>query len=446
MSKISTIINREYNSRVRKKSFIIMSIVGPILFAAMMIVPAMMMQMEDTEEKIIAVADSSHLFYNVFPETEYLKFEYLPDADLNKYKSEFYESPYYAILYISHVVVNSQNAVHMYSDKSPGMGVQMHISNAIEKKLEREKLKAYDVDVNMLEAVKTNINIRSVKLSKDGGEAEVNFTLRSIVGYLSGFLIYFTIFFSGSQVMRGVVEEKTSRIVEIIISSVKPFQLMLGKIVGIGLVALTQFVLWGVLTFLLYSVVGPMVMPDVATMGHEQQVHSLLDTGSAMQQQQAIPDEMNSEITKMISSLSNINFGTIIFSFLFFFFGGFFLYGSLFAAIGSAVDSETDTQQFMLPITIPLVLAMFVMIHAVQNPESQLAFWFSIIPFTSPIVMMARIPFGVPWPQVILSASLLIATFILFTWLAGKVYRTGILMYGKKSSWIEMWKWLRYKN
>lgn len=446
MNKISTIIGREYTTRVRQKSFIIMSIIGPILFAAMMIVPAMMVQMEDTEVKLIAVADSSHLFYNVFPETEYIKFEYLPDADLNKYKNNFYESPYYAVLYISHVIVNSPNAVHMYSDKSPGLGLQMHISNAIEKKLEREKLQAYDIDANLLEAVKTNISIRSVKLTKDGEENENNFTLSAIVGYLAGFLIYFTIFFSGAQVMRGVIEEKTSRIIEIIISSVKPFELMLGKIVGIGLVALTQFALWGALTFLLYSTLGPILMPEVSSIGQEHQVQNLIDAGSTLQQQQPVVDETNAEISKIFASLSSIKFGVIILSFLFFFFGGYFLYASLFAAIGSAVDAETDTQQFMLPITIPLVLAMFVMIHAVQNPESQLAFWFSIIPLTSPVVMMARIPFGVPWEQVILSASLLIATFILFTWLAGKVYRTGILMYGKKPSWKEMIKWIKYKN
>jgi len=423
-----------------------MSIVGPILFAAMMIVPAMMTQMGDTEEKIIAVADSSHLFINAIPETEYLRFVYLPDADINKYKDDFYDSPYYAVLFISHVIVGSPNAAILYSDKSPGLGVQMHISNAIEKKLEREKLKAYSIDEHVLNAIKTDITIRSVKLSKDGGEAEVNFTLRAIVGYLSGFLIYFTIFFAGAQVMRGVIEEKTNRIVEIIISSVKPFQLMMGKIIGVGLVSLTQFAIWGALTVALYSFVGPMLMPDVAEMSNQVEAQSFIEAGSTLQVQQPISDEVNSEIAKLFASMSNVNFAVIILSFLFFFFGGYFLYGALFAAIGSAVDAETDTQQFMLPVTIPLILAMFVMIHAVQNPESQMAVWFSIIPLTSPIVMMARIPFGVPWEQVFLSASVLIATFILFTWLAGKVYRTGILMYGKKTSWKEMWKWIRYKN
>ncbi len=446
MSKISTIISREYTTRVKKKSFLIMSIVGPILFASLMIAPAWLAQMEDTEVKLIAVADSSQLFIGEFPETDYIKFEYLPNADLQKYKDNFYESDYYALLYISHIVASSPNAVFLYSDKSPSLGVQMHISNAIEKRLERDKLKTYGIDENVLQAIKTNITVRSVKLSKTGEEKESNFTLYMILGYVAGFLIYFTIFFSGAQVMRGVIEEKTNRIIEVIISSVKPFQLMMGKIIGVGLVALTQFALWGFLTMAIYVGVVPLLMPDMAELNQEIKVESLVDTGSTLNTQAPVNDELTSEVTDMLGALANINFGVIIISFIFFFIGGYFLYGAMFAAIGSAVDNEADTQQFMLPVTLPLILAIVIMLNIVQNPEGPLAFWFSIIPFTSPIVMMARIPFGVPYPQIILSAIILIVTFIAFTWLAGKIYRTGILMYGKKSSWKEMWKWIRYKN
>ncbi len=450
MNKISTIISREYSTRVRKKSFLIMSIVGPLLFAGLMLAPALMMKMGDNEEKLIAVVDSSQMFTNVFPETEYMKFEYMPDANLKKYKDGFYDSPYYAILFINNNVVNNSGAVCLYSDKTPGIEVQNHISKTIEKTLEREKLRALQVDENILQAVKTNIDIRSVKITKDGEEDENNFTLNSIIGYLLGFLIYMTIFMSGSQVMRGVIEEKTNRIVEIIVSSVKPFQLMMGKIIGIGLVSLTQFTLWIVLTIALYSTIMPLVMPDVSTMGHEQevQVKSLLESQavSGEQQMSTISEPMDDGLKNIISSLPDIKFGTIIFSFLFFFFGGYFLYGAMFAAIASAVDSETDTQQFMLPITIPLILGILVMVHAINTPESQLTYWFSVIPFTSPIVMMARIPFGVPWADVILSGVLLIGTFIGITWLSGKIYRTGILMYGKKTNWKELWKWIRYKN
>lgn len=445
LEKIWTIISREYSTRVKKKSFIIMSIIGPVLFASLMIAPAWMSQMEDTEVKVIAVADSSHLFYKAFPETDYIKFEYLPDADIVKYKHNYNQSQYYAILYISHIIVNTTNAVILYSDKSPGLSVRMHISNAIEKKLEHEKLKAYNIDEHVLNAIQTNITIRSVKLNELGEEKENNFTLAMIIGYLVGFIIYFTIMFSGTQVMRGVIEEKTSRIIEVIISSVKPFQLMLGKIIGIGLVALTQFVLWGVLTIGLYTTVAPFIMPDVSEVQKQMQVQNI-DSGSSLQAHQPVQEDVNPEIRALFVSLTNINFGTIIFSFLFFFIGGYFLYAAMFAAVGSAIDGETDTQQFVLPVTIPLMLGMIVMINTVQNPESALSYWCSLIPFTSPIVMMARIPFGVPISQVLFAALLLIITFIVFTWLAGKVYRTGILMYGKKSSWREILKWINYKN
>jgi len=421
-----------------------MSIIGPILFATLMIAPAWLSQVEDKEEKTIAVADSSHLFFNQLPETDYLKFVYLPDANIDKYKTDFYKENYYAILYISQVVANSNNSVFLFSDKSPSLNIQMHIANAIEKRLENDKLAAYGIDQQVLKAVKTNVSVKSIKLDKTGEEQESNFTLMMVLGYLVGFIIYFAIFFSGSQVMRGVIEEKTNRIIEVIISSVKPFQLMMGKIMGVGLVALTQFAIWGFLTFAIYNAVAPMIMPDVSKMQKELHIQELSQTGSSMQTAQPVNDESGTEITEMFSSIKDIHFGVIIFSFLFFFFGGFFLYGSIFAAIGSAVDSESDTQQFMLPVTIPLILAMVVMINAIQNPESSIAFWFSIIPLTSPVVMMARIPFGVPYSQVFLSAGLLIITFVLFTWMAGKIYRTGILMYGKKSSWKEMWKWLRY--
>ena len=444
MSKIATIISREYVTRVRKKSFLIMSIVGPLLFATLMIAPAWLAQMEDTEVKLIAVVDSSQLFIGEFPETEYIKFEYMPNANIQKYKDDFYESPYYAVLFISHVVANSPNAVHLYSDKSPGLGVQMHISNAIEKRLERDKLKTFGIEESTLNAIKTNISIRSVKLSKTGDEKENNFTLAMIIGYISGFLIYFTIFFSGAQVMRGVIEEKTSRIIEVIISSVKPFQLMMGKIVGVGLVALTQFALWGALTMAIYAIVVPILMPDMTNMSQEVQIESLMESGNTLNTQMPENDELTSELTNMMGALGKINFTVIIISFIFFFFGGYFLYSALFAAVGSAVDNEADTQQFMMPLTIPLIIAIVVMMNIVQNPESSMAFWFSIIPFTSPIVMMARIPFGVPYSEIILSAVILVVTFIFTTWLAAKIYRTGILMYGKKSGWREIWKWIRY--
>jgi ABC-2 type transport system permease protein len=211
-------------------------------------------------------------------------------------------------------------------------------------------------------------------------------------------------------------------------------------------VALTQFLLWGVLTMAIYTAVIPMVMPDVKELSKNAPVENFMDTGSSLQSQVPVSEDLNSELSDMLGALNDINFGVILISFLIFYFGGYFLYASLFAAIGSAVDSEADTQQFMLPITLPMIIAIIAMVNVIQNPESPLAFWFSMIPLTSPVVMMARIPFGVPYEQIILSALLLIGTFVFFTWMAAKIYRTGILMYGKKTSWKELWKWLVYKN
>ena len=449
MNKISIIILREYLTRVRKKSFLIMSIVGPLLFAALMIAPAWLAQMEDTEEKVIAVIDSSKLFYETIPETKYLKFEYLNNTSVNKIRKNFDKTNYYAVLYISHIVTYVPSAVQLYSDKQPSFAVKMHIANAMEKEIERLKLKTYKIDDldNILRSIKTNISIQTIKWTDDGKEKESSTEIAMVVGYLSGFLIYFFIFLFGAQVMRGVIEEKVSRIIEVIISSVKPFQLMMGKIVGIALVGLTQFLLWIVLTTAIVTVVKTAFFPDIPIKTEQITPETVLsEGGSTLQPSQPVQDQELNKMKEVFSSISSINFGIMLGSFLFYFLGGFLLYGSLFAAVGSAVDSEADTQQFMMPIMIPLILAIVVMMNAIQNPEGSIAFWFSIIPFTSPIVMMVRIPFGVPYWELGLSAGLLILTFVFTTWFAGKIYRIGILMYGKKASYGELIKWLRYKN
>ncbi|NOZ46720.1 MAG: ABC transporter permease [Chlorobi bacterium] len=449
MNKISIIILREYLTRVKKKTFLIMSIVGPLLFAALMIAPAWLAQMEDKEEKLIAVIDSSKLFYNTIPETKYLKFEYLQNTPISKIKQNFSKTNYYAVLYISHIVTYKPNAVQLFSDKQPSLAIKMHISNALEKEIERLKLKTYNIENldNILQSIKTNISIQSIKLAEDGTEKKSSVEIAMIVGYLSGFLIYLFIFLFGAQVMRGVIEEKTNRIIEVVISSVKPFQLMMGKIVGIAMVGLTQFLLWIILTAGIVTVVKTAFFPELSMKTEQITPETVLSSGgSTLQPSQPVNDAEIDQVKEIFSSVKSINFGVLFASFIFFFLGGFLLYGSLFAAVGAAVDSETDTQQFMLPITIPLILAIIVMMNAIQNPEGPIAFWFSIIPFTSPIVMMVRIPFGVPYWEVSLSVILLVITFIFTTWLASKIYRTGILMYGKKTSYKEIWKWLRYNN
>jgi ABC-2 type transport system permease protein len=254
------------------------------------------------------------------------------------------------------------------------------------------------------------------------------------------------IFMFGMQVMRGVMEEKSSRIVEVMISSVKPFQLMMGKVVGVAIAALIQLMVWVILTFTLVTIIKTAVMPDISPVAIASQPHSLMESSKTIVQAQPQVQQPNPDIANILSALDSINFYVVIGSFIFYFIGGYLLYASMFAAIGAAVDHESDTQQFTLPITLPLVLGIMVMVNAFQNPGSAIAFWFSLIPFTSPIVMMARIPYGVPYWQVAISMSLLVLTFIGTIWLAGKIYRTGILMYGKKISFGEMIKWLKYKN
>jgi len=427
-----------------------MTLLAPLLMAAMFLVPVWIMSRDDTEEKVIAVVeDETNMFKDVIPNSQYLKFEYLGDATLNDLKTNFSDKGYYAVLYISPKVAYIPNAVQLISHKQPPLDLTIHIANALEKEIEQKKLEAYDIkDLDkILKTVSTDIHVQTIKISDDGTEKETSTGLAMGIAYIGGLLIYMLTFIFGAQVMRGVIEEKTSRVVEVIISSVRPFQLMMGKILGIGLVGLTQFVLWIIITALIITAAQSFLLPDDIDQTTQAITENIMSSAPVEQTQVPViqTQEVN-EIQQIFNSLHNINWGLILTSFLFYFMGGFFLYASLFAAVGSAVDNETDTQQFMMPITIPLILGLFVAMGAFQNPESSVAFWFSFIPLTSPIVMMARLPFGVPYWELILSMTILVLTFLGTTWLAAKIYRTGILMYGKKTTYKELWKWLKYKN
>lgn len=449
MNKTGLIISREYMTRVKKKSFIVMTILGPILFAALFIAPAWIASMEDTEVKTVAVLDSSKVFLNKIQDTDYIKFKYLENTKLDDLRKSFSHSEYYAILHILPSITYEPSAVHLFSVKQPSFAVKNYIASSMEKELKNQKLRAAGINEDVLKSIKSDVSIRTIQWTEDGEEKESSTEIAMGVGYVGGFLIYFFIFMFGSQVMRGVIEEKSSRIVEIIISSARPFELMMGKIVGVALVGLTQFLLWIVLTFAIVAGVKAVAFPQMGTKNAQEVVAQDMFAAAGQnmpEAQQIIQDQQKmQEFEDIFNKLKTVNYGLMIGAFIFFFIGGYLLYGSLFAAIGSAVDNEADTQQFMLPITIPLILAMFVMMNAIQNPESPVAFWFSIIPFTSPVVMMVRIPFGVPYWEVALSMGLLVLTFIFTTWLAGKIYRTGILMYGKKINYKELWKWIRYK-
>ena len=331
------------------------------------------------------------------------------------------------------------------------MALKMHIANGIEKRVEDIKLgiKAEEIGITdsevdeILMVVNTNITVVTSTLDENGGEKESSTEVAMIIGYLCGFLIYMFVFMYGSQVMRGVIEEKSNRIVEVIVSSVRPFQLMMGKIIGVAMVGLTQFVLWVVLTIGLVAVAQTVLLKDYDTAQVNEQSMTM---GSQLDDSGNIQDGDSMKFEKMFEAIFAVDYFKIIIFFLFYFIGGYLLYAAMFAAVGSAVDNETDTQQFMMPITIPLMLGIIVMISAINNPSGSLAYWFSIIPFTSPIVMMVRIPFGVPIIDLVISMSLLVLSFIGMTWFAGKIYRVGILMYGKKVNYKELWKWFRYKN
>jgi ABC-2 type transport system permease protein len=343
----------------------------------------------------------------------------------------------------------------IFSTKQISLEVSEHISRSMESEIEHLKLAANEIhDIErILAEVETSLNLRNIKWTKDGETQETHTGVVMGVGYMGGLLIFFFIFFFGSQVMRGVIEEKVSRIIEVIVSSVKPFQLMMGKIIGVGLTGLTQFIIWLVLSSILITGLKAAFFPELNQTPTEQVVGSdlflegasenastMADAGSVLS-----GDEMDTAM-EIFASLKNINLGLMVGAFLFYFIFGYLLYAAMFAVVGSMVDNETDTQQLVLPVILPLILGIYVMIGAMNNPDGALPFWFSLIPFTSPVVMMVRIPFGVPWWQMAVSGSLLIATFVGMTWMAGKIYRTGILMYGKKITYREVWKWLRYSS
>ena len=472
MSKIGIIIKREYLTRVVKKSFVIMTIIGPILMAGLMIGPAYLAKMDEESAKEVLVIDqtdafskyrlnntyltnyrlkadsvaldSSKLSVRRLPDSKDLKFHFLDkDMSLKEGKEILQKEEFYALLFIPRNIVK-QPLLELYSKKESNRSITSYVEAKLEKEIENEKLKTKGVDPEILNNIKTELEIVTKVVQEDGQEKESFSAVTMVLGVAGGLLIYFFIFMYGSQVMRGVIEEKTNRIIEVIISSVKPFELMMGKIVGVAMVGLTQFLLWIILTFGIVTVVSSVFLDK------PQQIMTT-QSSSIMGQQQELSTQapieangMNSFVDQIDKFVNSVNWVLIIGSFIFYFIGGYLLYAALFAAIGSAVDAEADTQQFMLPVTIPLVLGMVMMQTVLKNPDGTLAFWGSIIPLTSPIVMMMRIPFGVPVFDLVHSMFLLILAFLFFTWLSGKIYRVGILMYGKKVSYKELWKWIKY--
>lgn len=444
MHKITLILKREYLTRVKKRSFVIMTLIGPLLMAAIFIVPVYI-STRDGQEKTIGIVDETNIFDLHIAPAKSIRIEFLDD-DIDSLKNNFSNLDYYAILYIPRTEVVIPGSAILYSTRQPGLDVISHLKTEMKREIEKLKLAAAGIDTSVLESVKTAVHIDTFKIDEQGNEEKSYTELSMILGWVGGFLIYMFIFMYGAQVMRGVIEEKSSRIVEILVSSVKPFQLMMGKIVGIALVGLTQFVLWVLITLAIVTAFTTIYSSDYL---NSDTVTMISADPSGLIPAEELPGKETPDYPQLemiYEAINAINYDVVIGFFIFFFLGGYLLYAALFAAIGAAVDSEADTQQFMLPITIPLIIAIVLIPYVINNPDAPLIFWMSIIPLTSPVLMMARIPFGVPYLDIILSVLLLILGFLGTTWMAAKIYRTGILMYGKKVNYRELWKWLTFKS
>lgn len=440
MSNFSVILKREYLSRVKKRSFLIITFLGPLFFAALMIAPSLMMMKSDSMEakKTIAVLDETGWFDGKFENTDINTFLYTnTDENIDTLKKLILEGVYDAALYIPATELNVPTNAKLYSNKQIPMSLSSYIKSEMKQEVEHRKLLAHGIDPKIVKSVNTSINISTIRMDEEEGEKTSYAELESIIGLVLAVIVYFVIFLFSNQVLRGVIEEKSNRIIEVIISSVKPFELMMGKIIGIALVGLTQFLLWIVLTIGIYLVangiiLGPEIMSPSGTVMTEE-ISQIVDTTQGQ--------DIMLEVVSMIES---INFKAILITFLFYFVFGFLLYAALFAAVGGMVDNETDSNQFVTILSMPLIVAIVCSTAMINNPDSGLGIWLSMIPFTSPVSMMIRIPFGVPYWQVVVSLLILVLTFVFITWIAAKIYRTGILMYGKKPNLKEIWKWLRY--
>ncbi len=441
MKKIALIISREYLSRVKKKSFIVMTFLGPILIAGMYAFAIWLAVNADdmNKKKTVYVIDESKQFTGHLRDSKSLAFEYTNEP-LEQTKNNISENEDAYLLYIPELT-KDLSGVQLYSAKQASVAVVNYIEKEIEAELKDKKLIENGISRDILSSLDMNVSLKTIRITEQG-EENGNANASYGIGMLASILIYMFIFLYGVQVMRGVIEEKNNRIVEVIISSVKPFQLMMGKIIGIALVGLTQFVLWVVLTIGISGLVNQELssrMPDNAA-----QIENIAGADATVSMEQGKQVNGN-DITEFMDAIGTINYPLLLGSFLFYFLAGYLLYSALFAAIGSAVDNESETQQFMFPVTIPLIFSFVLASSAVvNNPDGPIAFWLSMIPLTSPVVMMVRIPFGVPAWQLICSMVLLILGFLGTVWLAAKIYRTGILMYGKKVTFKEMFKWLRY--
>jgi len=426
MNKLFLIIKREYLSKVRKKSFIIMTLLTPLFMIGVFVVPILLASSSE-DKTTIAIIDNNKFDEFRLTSNLNLEYTYLNELNLEQHKTTLIET-YDFLLHIPEIdsIQQIESSIEVYSINQMSLSIKQNIENQIDKKLTHIYLLQSGINPDQIKKSQSKSRIKTYVVDEQGENTKGNSEASFGIGLIGGFLIYIFIFMYGTMVMRSVIEEKTNRIVEIIISSVKPFELMLGKIISVALVGLSQFAMWIILGFVFLLIAHGFISTDIDVTN--------LNTNEAVLS------------SKIGSSLIALPIKSLIFVFIIYFLGGYLLYGSLFAAIGSASDQETDSQQFIVPITIPLIVSFVLVQVVIDNPHGGLAYWLSMIPFTSPIIMIARIPFGVPLHELLLSISLLIGGFLLTTWMAAKIYRVGILMYGKKISYKELWKWLKYKD
>lgn len=446
MNKTLLILQQEYLKRVKKKSFIVLTLLVPLIFVGMFALVIFLSVNDDKQERTIAVFDESSLFLGKLEQEGYTKYHFIPGEEYEKLRTNLKESQFYALLFIPENIY-SNNTAQIISEKQLPIELTEQISRRLSRTIENDKRQKIidetgipDLD-DRLNATRTSIKLNTLKVSETGEERKSSSTVAFITSYAMGFIIYFFVFMYGAMVMRSVMEEKKNRIVEVIISSVKPFQLMTGKIIGTALVGLTQVAIWIIVGILLLGISQSFFTPDSA----QQMSQSLMESNPSVNPEIAQAAAGN-QVTEIIELIGNLNIPLILFAFVFYFLAGYLMYSSLLGAVGAAVDNDEDSQQMVLPITFPLILAIMLLMPISRNPEGPVAFWGSIIPFTSPVAMLARIPYGVPTWELILSMALLVLGTVGAIGVAAKIYKTGLLMYGKKVNLKELIKWLRYKS
>jgi len=436
MNKLKLIIKREFLAKVKNKSFIVLTVLSPLLMVGLLMLIIFLNEKNSEDVKTVAFVDESNLLSVVFSDTESTKYIDLTPLGLEEARLKT-EEFYYGMVYIpkNNSLDNLSKGIQFYSMDAPSINLLNIIENNLEDRIRELKMAELQIDVVKINETNTSVTISSENFSGEKS-SKIGSVLRMIAGGGFGYLIFMFIIIYGTSVMRSVIEEKNSRIIEVIISSVKPFHLMLGKIFGNALAGILQFIIWmisaGFLLFVITLIFG---------------VDATNSSGIAQMNPEIIQEVQQSSVSDLqiaLQEMKSLPILTMFFSFIIYFLGGYLIYSSIYAAIGAAVDSETDTQQFMMPVLMPLIIAIYVGFSVIENPHGPIALGFSLFPLTSPIVMLMRIPFGVPWWQIAISMFLLIVTFIGIVWFAAKIYRIGILMYGKKPSYKELYKWLKY--